>query len=208
MASSSKRETLGSQFFVVEATPGELPPPHHPVPEFPRDERSKSQFLGHQQKMHELFGKVTLAILGLPRYQHLTLADLTSIVLEPLLRNRIAVAYGHQTSMPQELDTAGFAFWASVSPDVDAKLNAQANAGEFPVRLKPEDWTSGPIHWLLDIVAPSPQIASQMLVNFQQVAKGNMVKFHPVVSTLVDKAMLGSMIFAAAPGANPLATSN
>jgi cytolysin-activating lysine-acyltransferase len=167
-----------------------------------------SQVLIQKQKLHEMFGKVTLAILSTPRYRHLPLSDLNSIVLDPLMHNRISVCYGAPASMPQRLNTAGFTFWASVSTEVDAKLNEQVRAGVFPVRLKPEDWTSGTIHWLLDIVAPNPHVASQMLVNFHQIAKGNMVKFHPILGTLVDKNMLRNLISAVSPGPNPLASVN
>jgi hypothetical protein len=38
---------------------------------------------------------------------------------------------------------AGIAIWASVSTEVDARIRAQVKARVFPVKLKPEDWTSG-----------------------------------------------------------------
>ena len=47
-------------------------------------------------------------------------------------------------------DIAGFAIWASVSEEVDAKAARQIKAGIFPVRLKPKDWQSGSVNWLLD----------------------------------------------------------
>jgi cytolysin-activating lysine-acyltransferase len=200
----SKYPALAGKVTLREASPSNTPPPKRPSD----DGSIKSQFLVNQQKMHEMFGKVTLAILGTPRYRHLSIADLTSIVLDPLVHNRIAIAYGSPASMPPESNTAGFAFWASVSADVDAKLNEQVSAGVFPVRLKPEDWASGTIHWLLDIVAPNSQVASQMLVNFRQVAKGNLVKFHPILGSLVDKNLLRNLISAVSPGPNPLATMN
>jgi cytolysin-activating lysine-acyltransferase len=66
---------------------------------------------------------------------------------------------------------AGIAIWASVSEEVDAKIREQIKAGVFPVRLKPEDWTSGKINWLLDVIAPSTKLATSVLANFKQVIK-------------------------------------
>jgi cytolysin-activating lysine-acyltransferase len=56
-----------------------------------------------------------------------------------------------------EADIAGIAIWASVSESVSAKITQQVQAGVFPIRLQPGDWTSGKINWLLDVIAPTPQ---------------------------------------------------
>jgi cytolysin-activating lysine-acyltransferase len=66
----------------------------------------------------------------------------------------------------------GFAIWANVSEEVDAKIREQTTAGVFPVRLKPEDWASGSINWLLDVVAPTAMLATAVLANLRQVICG------------------------------------
>jgi len=43
----------------------------------------------------------------------------------------------------------GLALWAKVSPDVDEKLS---NNLESPVKLRPDEWRSGEINWLIDII--------------------------------------------------------
>jgi cytolysin-activating lysine-acyltransferase len=42
--------------------------------------------------VRESFGKVVMAMMMLPRYRQQTLADLQHLVLEPLIRGRIAIA--------------------------------------------------------------------------------------------------------------------
>jgi hemolysin-activating ACP:hemolysin acyltransferase len=142
-------------------------------------------------------GQVTLALAGLPRYRHQSLADLQSLVLEPLVRDRIAIATPRGDADAEgdrpaaDLgQLAGIAIWASVSEDVDAKIREQVEAGVFPVRLKPQDWTSGELVWLLDVIAPTRRLATAVLANFRQVATGRQVLIHPVVARQVDREAL------------------
>ncbi len=61
-----------------------------------------------------------------------------------------------------------------------------------PVRLKPEDWKSGDIVWLLDVIAPTRELATMVLTNFQ-VAKQDNIKIHPMVAHLVDPEVLAKL---------------
>src|SRR6201999_857627 len=79
-------------------------------------------------------GQVVLAMMNLPRYRHQALADLTHLVLDPMMRDRIAIARrGVEGQSPGEEDVASIAIWASVSEAVDAKIIEQVKAGVFPV---------------------------------------------------------------------------
>lgn len=90
-------------------------------------------------------------------------------------------------------DLAGFAIWASVSEAVDAKIREQIKAGVWPVRLAPEDWTSGEINWLLDVIAPDRKVTGLVLANFRQVVKEGELRLHPLVARLVEPEMLEKM---------------
>jgi cytolysin-activating lysine-acyltransferase len=79
------------------------------------------------------------------------------------------------------------------SEEVDAKIREQIQARVFPVRLKAEDWNSGETTWLLDVIAPSQKVATAVLANFKQVVKDKPVRIHPIVSQLVDPAVLEKM---------------
>ena len=41
------------------------------------------------------------------------------------------------------------ALWANLSPEVDARLTQNLAA---PIKLRPDEWRSGPILWLVDII--------------------------------------------------------
>lgn len=147
-----------------------------------------------QLRLHvrESFGKVVMAMMMLPRYRHQTIADLQHLVLEPLIRDRIAVAHTAQAD-PELSDIAGLAIWASVSEEVDAQLREQIRAGVFPVRLKADDWTSGSINWLLDVIAPDSKSTASVIANFRQVVKEGSLRLHPIVTRLVDAETLKKM---------------
>lgn len=43
--------------------------------------------------IRDAFGKAAMAMMAMPRYRHQTLADLNHLVLDPLIRDRLAIAY-------------------------------------------------------------------------------------------------------------------
>ena len=130
-----------------------------------------------RDRLQGLIGQVVMALSVVPRYRHQTLADLHHLVVEPLMRDRIAIASAaprgegdkEGQSNPALEQLAGIAFWASVSDAVDAKIKEQIKAGAFPIRLKPEEWVSGDTIWLLDVIAPSQKLATAVLANFSKV---------------------------------------
>ena len=98
-----------------------------------------------------------------------TIYFLQHLLLEPLIRDRIAIAYPPKKEDDPLADLAGVAIWASVSEEVDAKLREQIKAGVFPVRLKADEWASGEINWLLDVIAPDQKAITSVIANFKQV---------------------------------------
>lgn len=144
-----------------------------------------------RQHLQSSFGKVSLALMALPRYRHLNIGELQQFVLNPLLHDRIAFAFSESKDANQ--DMAGFAIWASVSEETNTRLLEQVRAGVFPIRLKPEDWQSGDIHWLLDVVAPNKQVTAAVIANFNKVVKGSSLRLHPLVANLLDPEVLEKM---------------
>jgi cytolysin-activating lysine-acyltransferase len=43
--------------------------------------------------VRESFGKIAMAMMLLPRYRNQTLADLQHLILDPLVRDRVAMVY-------------------------------------------------------------------------------------------------------------------
>ena len=147
-----------------------------------------------RSKIQISIGQTLLAMMDLPRYKHISLADFSHLVINPLLRNRVAIAHKSVTengaTKVDEESIAGIAIYATVSPAVDAKIAEQTKAGVFPIRLNPEDWTSGDLPWLLDVIAADRTQATSVLANFRQVVGEKPIKIHPVVARLIDPAVL------------------
>lgn len=143
-----------------------------------------------RSKVRESFGKVVMAMMLLPRYRSQTLGDLQHLVLEPLLRDRVAIAYPGNTEDSSLADITGLAIWASVSEDVDRSIREQIQAGVFPVRVKAEDWTSGSINWLLDVIAPDQKATASVIANFKQLVKEGSLRLHPLITKLIDEDTL------------------
>lgn len=153
-------------------------------------------------KIHDALGKVVLAMSATPRYKHLSIGDITHLVFDPLLRERIAIASpAKPDGTPVETDVAGIAIWASVSDNVDKKIREQIGAGVFPVRLQAEDWTSGTIHWLLDVLAPNAQLATAVVTNFKQVVKEGQLFVHPRVAATLDAGVIKNKVGGVRPSA-------
>lgn len=162
-------------------------PPQQPDPEIAR---KLAQVRSH---IRESFGNVVMTMMMLPRYRHQSLADLQHLVLEPLIRDRVAIAYPGKTEDKFAADMAGLAIWASVSDAVDTRIREQIGAGVFPIRLQAEDWTSGSNNWLLDVIAPDAKTTAAVIANFRQLVKEGGLKLHPLVTRLVDRETLAKM---------------
>lgn len=144
-------------------------------------------------QVRESFGKVVMAMMMIPRYRQQSLDDLQHLVLDPLINDRIAIASAGNSESNPLADIAGVAIWASVSKEVDQKIRDQIKAGVFPLKLKAEDWKSGKINWLLDVIAPNSKAGTNVVANFHQVVKDGELRFHPLVTRLVDPEILQKM---------------
>ena len=150
------------------------------------------QIAGLRQHVRESFGKVAMSMMMLPRYRHQTLGDLQHLLLDPLIRDRVAIAQRSGEGL-QAQDIAGVAIWASVSEEVDARIREQIGSGTWPVRLKSEDWNSGTINWLIDVIAPDSRATASVIANFRQVVKEGALKLHPLITNLLDHETLAKM---------------
>lgn len=157
--------------------------------------------LAMRQRIEAAIGQILLALSVLPRYRHLPLSEIDALVVQPLMRDRIAVAVmpadgAAPGSSPGSTTgghggpIAGIAIWASVSEAVDARIREQIAAGVFPIRLRPEDWKSGPINWLFDVIAPDPKRVASVLANFRRIAGEGTLRLHPVVARMVPAETL------------------
>jgi hemolysin-activating ACP:hemolysin acyltransferase len=94
------------------------------------------------------FAQIVSILMHSPRYRHYTLGDLEWLVLPPLLTGQCSVAEAKSKENGASVPVA-VALWASVSAEVDRRLAENLNT---PIRLRPDEWRSGDILWLIDAV--------------------------------------------------------
>jgi hemolysin-activating ACP:hemolysin acyltransferase len=156
----------------------------------PAPKKQTPQAANARAHVRDSFSKIVMAMMLLPRYRNQTVADLQHLVLDPLMCGRIATAYPDNKKQNELSNVTGLAIWASVSEEADARIRSQIKVGTFPVRLKYEDWNSGKINWLLDVIAPNAKMTSTVISNFGKVVKGGSLRLHPLIAKLVDEDML------------------
>jgi hemolysin-activating ACP:hemolysin acyltransferase len=191
----SKSSKSGNGKAAEAAAVSEAAAPPNAPPQVSPEMRAKLAEL--RSRVQLSVGQAVLAMMNLPRYKSQTLGDLAHLVIEPMLRDRLAIASARAKDAgdgtPGDEATAGIAIWASVSAEVDARIREQIKGGAFPTRLAPDDWTSGETLWLLDLIAPNRQLATAVLANFRQVAGDRPVAIHPIVARSVDPEVLERM---------------
>jgi len=102
------------------------------------------------------------------QHKHLALTDLEWLVVPPLTAGQFAVA-DMQSREGGPSVPAAVVLWASVSPEVDQRL--AANLSE-PIRLRPDEWKSGDILWLIEAVGDG-RLLSNFLKTLQEKAFKN-----------------------------------
>ncbi|NJL70542.1 MAG: toxin-activating lysine-acyltransferase [Candidatus Competibacteraceae bacterium] len=139
-------------------------------------------------------GDVLALLMILPRYRYVYLHDLEWLVLTPLVHNQFALVNG-TVKGGDEPHLVGGVIWARVSPEVDKAIRDQIQAAVFPIRLKPNEWRSGDIVWLLDVLAPTRPLATKILSEIRRTGLGGAktLNAHPIVQQLVDADLLHKM---------------
>ena len=122
------------------------------------------------------FGEIVGVLMRSPHYKHYSLTDLEWLVIPPLLANQFTLAEARtkEGGIPAPV---GVALWASVSEEVDEKLSTDLDR---PVRLRPDEWNSGDIPWLIDAVG-APEAVKAMVARLgEAVFKGKPYKLRAV----------------------------
>lgn len=104
------------------------------------------------------FGEIVAVLSRSQHFKHYALSDLEWLVAP-------AIALGQFAKADAQHKTLGFTtpiavvMWALVSPEVDQRLSTELAQ---PIRLKPQEWKSGSIAWV--IVAEGEQRAAAALL--------------------------------------------
>ena len=114
-------------------------------------------------------GQIVTILMRSAQHKHRPLADLEWLVLPAILSGQYRVAQAQQSGVAVPV---GVALWASVSIDVDQRLSDLS----VPWQLQSDEWRSGDIPWLVELVADTP--TQQALLNHlgETVFKGRGIK--------------------------------
>jgi cytolysin-activating lysine-acyltransferase len=110
------------------------------------DVPSTSQQPSAIRQVDVMLGQIVTILMRSPQHKQRPLADLEWLVLPAVLSGQCRVAQAQQSGIAVPV---GVALWASVSTSVDQRLSDLS----VPWRLQPDEWRSGDIPWLVELVA-------------------------------------------------------
>lgn len=96
------------------------------------------------KQMAATFGDIVTLLMRSPSDKHQSLADLEWLVVPAVARGQYALAEARLKETGASVPV-GVVLWALVSTEVDERLSAPEN----PLRLKPDEWRSGDIPWIM-----------------------------------------------------------
>ena len=149
--------------------------PRSPLPNEPEeivtsaDVSSASPRVSTARQVDVTLGQIVTILMRSPQHRERPLADLEWLVLPAILSGQSRVAQAQQSGIAVPV---GVALWANVSTAVDQRLSDLS----VPWRLQPDEWRSGNIPWLVELVADPP--AQQALLKHlgETVFKGRGIK--------------------------------
>lgn len=161
-----------------------------------------------QHTVSHMLGEVTWLLTQIPTHKHVRLADMEWMILPALMLEQYRVFRaspsdlaggqgasgaaqvqgsngargGAGASQKKQSQPIGYAVWALLSEEAEAKLLAGAETGTGG-RLRPDEWKSGDRLWLVDMVVPKDNKAGDIMKAcmtelFTTALKGKAVKFH------------------------------
>lgn len=107
-------------------------------------------------KFTSTFGQIVLVLMRTRQHRHSFLGDLEWLVMPAVTNSQFMLAEHRDGSTGLAMPLATV-LWAQVSEEVDARLSANPDQR---VRLKPEEWTSGTIPWLIEAVGETRAVGT------------------------------------------------
>lgn len=111
-----------------------------------------------------VFGEIMSVMLQSPRHSKVTLGTLARQMVPAFMSDQYVLARAQADDVDVPPTAVGVAFWASVSDEVDQRLSADPHE---PIEIKADEWRSGDIVWLLDIVA-APQVSAALVKSIRE----------------------------------------
>jgi hemolysin-activating ACP:hemolysin acyltransferase len=118
------------------------------------------------------FAQIVSVLMRSPQHSRYPIAALQWLVLPPLLTGQFGVAEARSKQGGAAAPIA-VALWARVSPEVDKRLSENLDK---PVQLRPREWRSGDILWLVEAVGDQRALPPFLKRLGETVFKGRDVK--------------------------------
>lgn len=167
-------------------------------PQLSEDQRRK---LASASKMvAAAFGEIVSLLMRTPNYKHLMLSDLEWFVVPAVASGQFSLAEA-QSKSSGITQPMGVVLWARVSPEVDQRLHENLDQ---PIKLKPGDWTSGDILWLVEAAGESRVIEALVKRMRETIWAGRTVRLRARGPD--GKAAIGTLPATEAAGAAPAQT--
>jgi cytolysin-activating lysine-acyltransferase len=96
---------------------------------------------GAAKKISEVLGEITWLMSQSSRHKQFFISDLEWLVMTPVLLKQFRLFYDKDKPI-------GVVFWATVNEEVEERLKKGTN------RLRPQDWKSGDLLWVVEVIAP------------------------------------------------------
>ena len=109
------------------------------------------------------FGQLVSLLMRSRAHRFHMLADLEYMIVPAIATRQFRVAEGVSAEAGLVAPVAAV-MWASVSAEVDQRLT---EAVDQPIRLKPEEWRSGEVVWIVDAVG-DPKAINALLQHLKQ----------------------------------------
>ena len=133
---------------------------------------TKSKFLAAQHaRFAQIFSQAVAVLMRDTMYRNLPLRELESF-LPPIMAGQCIVASGQTTENGPVIPIA-LAIWARVSPTIDKRLSENLDR---PIQLKPHEWTSGDIVWVVVLAGEQRALAGFVKKLCDREFKRNQVK--------------------------------
>ena len=110
--------------------------------------------VARQANLGQSFAQIVAVLMRDAHYKNLKIADLEPLVMPPLMAGQFKLAHGtRHVDAAKEKQAAlafpvGVALWARVSAQADKALSESLDK---QVWLRPAEWTSGDIVWLMAV---------------------------------------------------------
>lgn len=172
----------------------------------PEAERQRG---AQQARLANSFSNLVAVLMRDPGRRALQIADLEWLVIPPLLLGQCRFAFvpqpapGAQAEMGSLFVPIAVALWARVSPEIDARLQESIDT---PIRLRPNDWASGDIHWLIAAAGESRAMPSFLRQLDAREFAGRSVKMRsrsPDGRTVISKLSDYRLALPETPGSGP-----